>query len=134
MSERHIFIFLFVILIPGVKWSIVAYGSDLIVPNTILTNILKFQKKVLFIYSKLKVIMVKVDYVDLELETGINRVELENYLKGTCFSCPTTSKCLRGDCPLFDKVNKICLQEIAAEFGAKAILYHEGVQNSLSKN
>ena len=83
---------------------------------------------------KLKVIMVKVDYVDLELETGINRVELENYLKGTCFSCPTTSKCLRGDCPLFDKVNKICLQEIAAEFGAKAILFYNGVQNSLSKN
>ena len=78
--------------------------------------------------------MVKVDYVDLELETGINRVELENYLKGTCFSCPTTSKCLRGDCPLFDKANKICLQEIAAEFGAKAILYYNGVQNSLSKN
>lgn len=78
--------------------------------------------------------MVKVDYVDLELETGINRVELENYLKGTCFSCPTTYKCLRGDCPLFDKVNKICLQEIAAEFGAKAILYYNGVQNSLYKN
>ena len=133
MSERHIFIFLLSVFIPEVKWSIVAYVSDLIVPNTILTNILKFLKKVLFIYSKLKVIMVKVDYVDLELETGINRVELENYLKGTCFSCPTTYKCLRGDCPLFDKVNKICLQEIAAEFGAKAILYHEGVQNLLSK-
>ena len=78
--------------------------------------------------------MVKVDYVDLELETGINRVELENYLKGTRFSCPTTYKCLRGECPLFDKVNKICLQEIAAEFGAKAILYYEGVQNSHYKN
>ena len=78
--------------------------------------------------------MSKVDYVDLELETGINRVELEKYLKGTCFSCPTTHKCLRGDCPLFDKVNKICLQEIAAEFGAKAILYHEGAQNSHYKN
>ena len=78
--------------------------------------------------------MGKVDYVDLELETGINRVELENYLKGTCFSCPMTTKCLRGDCHLFDKRSNTCLQEVAAEFGAKAILYHKGVQNSLSKN
>ena len=78
--------------------------------------------------------MVKVDYVDIELENGINREELANYIKGKCFYCTRTRKCIRGDCPLFDKVNRICLQEIAAEFGAKAILYYNGVQNSLYKN
>ena len=78
--------------------------------------------------------MGKVDYVDLELETGINRMELEIYLKNTCFSCPATHNCLREDCNLFDKRSKTCLQDVAAEFGAKAILYHKGVQNSLFKN
>lgn len=78
--------------------------------------------------------MGKVDYVDLELETGINRMELELYLKSTCFSCPATHNCLREDCNLFDKRNKVCLQDVAAEFGAKAILYHKGVENSLFKN
>lgn len=78
--------------------------------------------------------MGKVDYVDLELETGLDRMELEIYLKGTCFNCPTTSKCLGRDCTMYDSKNKCCLREVAAEFGAKAILYHKGVQNSLNKN
>ena len=78
--------------------------------------------------------MGKVDYVDLELETGIDRMELEIYLKGTCFNCPTTDKCLGRDCTMYDSKNKCCLREVAAEFGAKAILYHKGVQNSLNKN
>lgn len=78
--------------------------------------------------------MGKVDYVDLELETGLDRIELEIYLKGTCFNCPTTGKCLGRDCTMYDSKNKCCLREAAAEFGAKAILYHKGVQNSLNKN
>jgi hypothetical protein len=78
--------------------------------------------------------MAKIDYVDLELETGLDRMELEIYLKGTCFNCPSTGKCLGRDCTMYDIKHKCCLREVAAEFGAKAILYHKGVQNSLSKN
>lgn len=78
--------------------------------------------------------MGKIDYVDLELDTGINRMELEIYLKGTCFACPTTGNCLREDCHLFDKRHNTCLQEVAVEFGAKAIVYHKSIQNSLNNN
>lgn len=78
--------------------------------------------------------MSKIDYVDLELETGLDRMELEIYLISTCFNCPSTGKCLGNDCSLYNRRTKSCMRDIAAEFGAKAILYHKGVQNSLNKN